>query len=126
MYLNSVGTYGLGSTAYWWRRLGALIQRLALSVVGHPGLRWLLRLADDYLAVVRAECGITLPLLALIVFVRALGVPLKWSKFRGDTTANWIGHHIGLAGFEVVMSDSRWALVPGDGGQCDGRPDGVP
>jgi hypothetical protein len=110
VWLNMVGTYGMGSASYLWNRFGALLLRLVLSVVGHRGLRWLLRFADDYLMLVRSG-AVARPLVMAILLVRALSVPLKWSKFRGGRQTGWVGCWIDLEGQTLGISDKRcdWA-----------------
>ena len=34
LFINTRGTYGIASAAYWWGRLGAALHRLALQVLG--------------------------------------------------------------------------------------------
>jgi hypothetical protein len=52
VFLNTVGTYGIGSASYHWNRLAAILQRVTMYIAGHRGLRWLLRFADDFLGIV--------------------------------------------------------------------------
>ena len=75
VWVNTVGTYGLGSASYWWGRLGALIQRIVLYIVGPSGLRWALRYADDFI-LITSDAQIWRPLLYAVALLRALGVPL--------------------------------------------------
>ena len=50
VWVNGVGTYGLGSAAYWWSRVaGALMVRLLHHVLGHETFIELLLFADDEL-----------------------------------------------------------------------------
>ena len=53
VYLNTVGTYGVGSASYHWNWLRALILRLLMCILSQQGLRWLFRFADDFLALLR-------------------------------------------------------------------------
>eukprot|EP00973_Karenia_brevis_P053678 7457596-Karenia_brevis.AAC.1 len=46
VWLNQVGTFGLGSAGYWWSRLGGAVSRRALSLMGQHEI-WLLLFADD-------------------------------------------------------------------------------
>ena len=110
VFVNTVGTYGIGSAAYWFNRLGALIQRLALYVAGGQGLRWLLRFADDYLALVQGA-DVWRPLLMTVLLFRLFRVPLKWSKFRGGVQLDWIGYFLDLEGQTAGISERRseWA-----------------
>eukprot|EP00973_Karenia_brevis_P031180 4301880-Karenia_brevis.AAC.1 len=46
VWLNQVGTCGLGSAGYWWSRLGGAVSRLALSLMGQHEV-WLVLFADN-------------------------------------------------------------------------------
>jgi hypothetical protein len=108
VWVNTVGTYGLGCASYWWARLGSLLQRLALYVT--PRLRWCVRFADDYILTARAPHQWQ-PLLATLVLLRALGVPLEWSKLHGGADIDWIGYNIKLDVATIGVSEQRaaWA-----------------
>ena len=110
VWLNTVCTYGIGSSSYWWGRLGALIVRLLHYVAGPAGLRWGLRFADDFILV---SGGLTIwrPLAVAVLFLCSLGIPLKWTKFRGGLKTEWIGYYFDLENREAGISDarSRWA-----------------
>ena len=110
VWLNTVGTYGMGSASYWWGRLGALLQRLKMYIVGSAGLRWVLRFADDYIWLTGGG-QLWRPLIFAILLLRAFGVPLKWTKFRGGRKTEWIGYYFDLENREAGVSDgrSRWA-----------------
>ena len=108
VFVNTVGTYGIGSASYWWNRFGALLQRVAVCVGGGCGLRWLLRFADDYLALVQGE-NIWKPLLVTVLMFRLFRVPLKWTKFRGGVQLEWIGYWLDLDQRLTGISDRRCA-----------------
>ena len=108
VYLNTVGTYGFGSASYHWNRLGALILRVLLYIGDGHGLRWLFRFADDFLALVRSS-AVWRPLMLIVLLMRALRIPLKWSKCRGGTQLDWIGFYLDLEGQQMGMSDKRCA-----------------
>ena len=74
------------------------------------GLRWVLRFADDFLMLVR-NGAVFHPLLMAILLVRALSIPLKWSKFRGGVRAEWVGYFMDFEAKELGVSDRRcdWA-----------------
>lgn len=110
VWLNTVGTYGIGCASYWWGRLGALLHRLVLYIVGPAGLLWALRFADDYIWITGGT-ALWRPLILAILFLRALDVPLKWTKFRGGRRTEWIGYFFDLEDCVAGLSDgrSRWA-----------------
>ena len=47
VYVNKVGTFGVGSTPYWWARLSAAVMRLTHFVLGPDFWVELLLYADD-------------------------------------------------------------------------------
>ena len=53
IWFNTVGTYGVGSAAYWWSRPSSLMVRLMHYVLSPVGLRWAFRCADDFATFVR-------------------------------------------------------------------------
>ena len=46
-----------------------------------------------------------------VLFLCSLGIPLKWTKFRGGLKTEWIGYYFDLENREAGISDarSRWA-----------------
>jgi hypothetical protein len=126
VWLNTVGTYGVGSASYHWNRVGSLLVRLLLYVVSEAGLKWALRFAGDYflLGDVRA---ITRPLAMVVLLVRALGIPLKWCKFRGGLRVERVGYFVDLVGKEIGISDRRcewaaaWCRKTAEGSTVSGR-----
>ena len=76
VWLNTVGTYGIGSASYHWNRFKALMVPIMIGVVGPGGLCWVLWFADDFLMLVR-NSAVSRPLLM------ALSIPLKWWRVDG-------------------------------------------
>jgi len=76
LWLNTVGTYGIGSASWWWARLAAFLVRIGVCVLSPAGLRWLFRFADDFKAITAAP-AVWLPLALLLLLLEGLGVPLK-------------------------------------------------
>ena len=78
IWINRVGTYGLGSAAYWWARVAsAVFVRLLHYALGTRGLREALLFADDELTAAGDQRGIEA--LGLGVFLlQALGAPWSW------------------------------------------------
>ena len=118
LFINSRGTYGLSSAAYWWGRMGACLVRIAHYVVGtsadpgSPGDLWLTRFADDF--DVEAE-GDNFPIVIFMVLLAwtVLGVPLAWSKCRGGLRYDWIGYEILLDEYSLGISQKRADWVSG-------------
>ena len=83
VWLNKVGTYGIASAGYWWGRLaGAVLVRLLYYLVGDRWAPEFLLFADDWFAQAGAKNELE-DIGCLVFLLTALGVPLKWSKFRG-------------------------------------------
>ena len=83
IWVNQVGTFGVGSAGYWWGRAGALLVRLShYYATSTVGALWVLLYADD----VKATAGgprFELPLLNHLFLLKVLGTPMKWRKVRG-------------------------------------------
>ena len=79
--LNTDGTYGVGSAAYWWSRPSSLMLRLMHCVLSPVGLRWAFHYADDFATFVRAR-SVWRPLAMMVLLLRSVRFPLKWKKFR--------------------------------------------
>ena len=107
LWVNTVGTYGVGSAGYYWGRLGAAV----LVRLPHYFLagRWypeLLLYADDFLYLAKRISEIT-DLGTIVMIFAALGVPMKWSKFRGGFQVSWIGYWIDLEKYLFGISEKR-------------------
>ena len=91
MWLNTVGTYGIGSAAYYWARFGAaVLVRLLHYIAGEDGSLEVLLYVDDFLLLPFDAQGVVLSG-ALIFLLVALGAPLRWDKCRGGERVDWIG-----------------------------------
>ena len=86
IWLNTVGTFGIGSISYWWGTAAALLERLT-HYLDIEGLRWLLIFADDVNTLVRSQDPAR-TLMTVIVVWLALGVPLKGRGFGRTTNAS--------------------------------------
>ena len=107
VWLNKVGTYGMGSAAYWWgRAAAAFLVRLGYYLAGKANAVELLLYADDFLWAARRKSGIVFLGQFLFLLV-ALGVPFRWDKFRGGTTVEWVGFWVNLWDGEIGISERR-------------------
>jgi len=110
VWVNTVGTFGVGSAGYWWGRAGAALMRLPHYFQGRDHMLWLLLYSDDCWATARGERAdrdLVLHLLVLVV----LGTPLAWHKLKGGATLEWIGYALDVARFEIGITEKRvqWA-----------------
>ena len=107
LWVNCVGTFGIGSAGYWWGRVGALLVRLSHYLPPrHLAPLWLLLYADDGDGVAggpRFEAS----LLFHLFLLQVLGTPLKWAKVRGGVRYEWIGYAKDYARFELGVSEAR-------------------
>lgn len=110
LWLNTVGTYGVGSASYWWGRLGALLTRVAYYTLS-PSLRWLFRFADDFLLIAGGKGAWKVPLL-MILLLGVLRAPIKWKKVGGGFKLQWVGFEFCLSSLQVGLSDKRseWVI----------------
>eukprot|EP00973_Karenia_brevis_P085133 11816238-Karenia_brevis.AAC.1 len=47
VWVNTVGTFGVGSAGYWWARLGSGLGRVVLSLMAQEDF-WAFLFADDF------------------------------------------------------------------------------
>ena len=109
IWLNRVGTFGIGSAGYWWARLAGGVARAALHLAGRDCL-WQLIYSDDLLWIGAGHQKLVNIL--LVVFFWALaGTPFSWKKFRGGLAADWIGYYLDASRFSVGLNAGRRAWL---------------
>ena len=111
IWLNCVGTFGVGSAGYWWGRAGACVIRLTHYLQGHDHAIWTMLYSDDGWLVGRTkryEVGLLLHLLILVV----IGAPLAWHKLCGGVETEWVGYALDVGRFEIGISEKRaqWVI----------------
>ena len=106
VWLNRVGTYGVGSAGYYWTRLGGALHRLGFYAVGDQWSYEALLFADDWLALGGARAEIE-DIVAVVLLMTVLGFPWNWKKFRGGDLVAWIGYEIDFSKFCVGISKKR-------------------
>jgi hypothetical protein len=107
IWLNKVGTFGVGSAGYWWGRAGALLVRLSHYYAPRQ-LRplWILLYADDG-KVTAGGRQFEVPLLVHLLFLEVLGTPMKWKKVKGGVQVEWVGYLLDYGRFEMGVTESR-------------------
>ena len=103
VWLNTMGTCALASAGHSWARLaGGVVVRLFCHLQ-RSGDQEILLFADDaaMFAARAKEIG------TMIFLWVALGVPWKWSKFRGGQEVDWIGCWLSVADFRLGISERR-------------------
>mgnify|MGYP003333509867 CR=1 FL=1 len=106
IWLNCVGTFGVGSAGYWWGRAGACLIRLTHYLQGENHAIWTMLYSDDGWLVgrtARYEIGLIMHLLILVV----LGTPLAWHKLCGGVDSEWVGYALDIGRFELGISEKR-------------------
>jgi hypothetical protein len=105
-----VGTFGVGSIAYYWSRLAAAFGRLVSRLWGNE-CAWQFIFADD----LHINCGG--PFKYLIILSSSLtwimiGTPFAWKKFRGGLCLDWCGYYLDYHKYQLGISEarSRWLL----------------
>ena len=113
LYLNCVGTYGVGSAAFYWGRVGALVLRIIHYVTE---IRFGLRFADDYLFITapgRTGMRTLLPIFRIFLLLAVLCIPIKWSKTSGGSKSEWIGFFFDFENLVLGLSASRAKWIQG-------------
>jgi hypothetical protein len=105
IYVNTVGTQGIGSAAQWWSRLVGGIARLVLGTTQRMKL-WQLIYADDFEWTAHGP-GFEGPLVFAVYFLEVVGLPFSWRKFLGGLSYEWVGFWTDWETFMVGISEKR-------------------
>lgn len=110
IWVNRVGTFGLGSIAYWWSRLAGLCGRF-VSRLWLCSYAWQMIFADD-LQLLAGGADKWHSLIIAILAWAMIGTPFSWKKFRGGLELDWVGYWLDVKRFEVGISQKRisWLL----------------
>ena len=106
VYVNRVGTFGVGSTPYWWSRISAALMRLTHALLGEEFWVELLLYADDLEVIAPGRSGRLGAVLSFCIMA-AVGAPFKWSKQRGGWETEWVGIHTDYKKMEMGLSERR-------------------
>ena len=123
VWLNLVGTYGVGSASYWWARLGAAGLRMMHYLVGKDLAIMALLYADD--GNLSARGNFHMPLLLAMSIWIIFDYPIKWEKVKGGLQLDWIGYWLDWETFRVGISERRsrwlqdWVKHVIERGRCD-------
>ena len=105
-WLNKVGTFGVGSAAYWWARLAGGLVRCTYGILNVDWPLEALLFADDLDFEAENEKERTAVVLALFLLI-GLGAPMKYAKFRGGFRVQWIGLYFDNKTYSLGLSPSR-------------------
>ncbi|CAE8676182.1 unnamed protein product, partial [Polarella glacialis] len=105
VWLNEVGTFGMGPAAYHWARESSGMGRACLYLMQN---RWFYQLlyADDFNWVSSGAFAGDDIMLA-IFFLCLLGVPMSWKKFHGGLQYEWVGYWSDLRRRRLGISKGR-------------------
>ena len=106
VYVNKVGTFGIGSTPYWWTRISGALIRLVHYVLGERFPIELLLYADDLEIMAPGRAGREGALMAFCLMA-ALGAPFKWKKQRGGLSSEWVGIFVDYRDYSMGLSQRR-------------------
>jgi hypothetical protein len=106
VHYHKVGTYGIGSAAYHWGRLGACGSRAMHYVMGRHYAGWFLLYADDGNLIAKSRNWHLILLIGLAAWI-VFGFPIKWAKAHGGFELDWIGYYLDLGRFRVGISPKR-------------------
>ena len=111
IWLNTVGTFGVGSAGYWWGRAGACVIRLSHYLQGFQHAIWTMLYSDDGWLIGRTEryeVGLILHLFILVL----IGTPLAWHKLCGGVESEWVGYALDVGRFQIGISllRAQWAV----------------
>ena len=105
VWLNCVGTFGVGCAAYYWFRLAAAISRISLKLWGQA-FAWQLIYADDLHWIAHGPQKFKLILTALFLW-ELVGTPFSWAKSRGGLSQDWVGFWCDYGKFPIGISEKR-------------------
>ena len=117
LWVNCVGTFGVGSAGYWWGRAGACLTRLCHYLIGHDITIWSLLYSDDGWLVGRGR-AFEYALMLHLFFMMLVGTPLAWRKLNSGIQSEWVGYALDVNRFECP---EHRALVGAAGSREGGR-----
>jgi hypothetical protein len=105
LWVNRVGTFGVGSACYWWSRLAGLVARFVGAFTTGENI-WQLLFADDLHWVAHGPAKYN-DLLFLILLWEVAGTPFAWHKTKGGVQTDWIGYWLDYGKFELGITEAR-------------------
>ena len=113
VFVNTCGTFGISSAAYWWGRMAAAIHRLGIRLTAGEFVMWLLLFADDWW-IMSQGARFASPVMVYLLLLVILGVPLSWKKAGGGMVISWVGYEINTrAEWSLGISERRAAWLTG-------------
>ncbi|CAE8584251.1 unnamed protein product, partial [Polarella glacialis] len=112
IYVNKVGTFGVGSASYWWGRIFGASTRATYQLLGPENPAEILVFADD-IEVIGPDRAGRRAIVLTYLFLVAFGNPFKWEKQRGGLKVDWIGLHTDYTVYKLGISEERCAWLVG-------------
>ena len=103
VFVNTTGTFGVSSAAYWWGRLAGAVIRLCHYYAGSRFPMWLSIVADDLLAI---SAGQFIRAFVLVLFL-VIGLPLSWKKIERGESMSWVGYEVLLREEKLGVTEKR-------------------
>ncbi|CAE8726071.1 unnamed protein product [Polarella glacialis] len=105
VWLNEVGTFGMGPAAYHWAREASGLGRACIYLMQN---RWFYQLlyADDFNWISTGAFAVDDIMLAVFLLC-VLGVPMSWKKFHGGLQYEWVGYWADLRHRRLGISEGR-------------------
>lgn len=105
LWVNRVGTFGVGSACYWWARLAGLLARFVGAFADGEDL-WQLLYSDDVHWKAHGPQKYR-DLLMMLLLWELMGTPFSWKKCKGGVSTDWLGYWLDYSRFELGISESR-------------------
>ena len=112
LWVNRVGTFGVGTACYWWSRLAGTMGRIAIATSQQEWL-WQLIFADDLKWTAHGPHKFENILLMILVW-EIVGTPIAWNKCKGGS------HWTGLATGWITAVSRSGSRRPGPNGSLIG------
>ena len=111
VWLNTVGTFGISSAAYWWSRLFGCIGRWVLRILT---TLWHMEVVyvDDLHLVTAGDTKFLVLWMALAAY-EAIGTPFAYHKFKGGIKVDFVGYHIAYDQWSAGLSSKRTKWIVG-------------
>ena len=104
--MNTRGTFGVASAAFWWGRVAGTIFRVFHKLIPRDAIFYLLLFADDGL-ILSGGLDYHKLILALFIYVEVLEIPMSWSKTRGGTLIEWIGYTVDIRLWQLGIGEKK-------------------
>ena len=111
LWVNRVGTFGVGTACYWWAHLAAIVGRVGWMFFDRQEL-WELLFADDIKLIATGPTLYDDIILKLFLWV-LVGTPISWKKCRGGFAMDWTGYWLDYGTYSTGFSESRamWLIL---------------